>query len=273
MTSSARRIVRDLLPPALTRALTRPDPGALRFEDGFASWPDAVAAAGGYDESSILDSIGAATQEVVAGRAVFERDGVTFDHHEYRWPVAAGLLRSAARHGHLNVLDFGGSLGSSYRQYLPLLDGIEVAWGVVEQDAFVAAGQAFTTESLHFFTTISQCVAALQPNTALLSSVLQYLPDPYTVLAELNSLPIDTVIIDRTPMLDGAVDVVTVQHVPSSIYAASYPAWLLSRDRLISALPGWSLVDEFPGIEPDMRTTGGVDFSWRGLLLTRESGA
>lgn len=271
MTASVRNIARDLIPPALLRALTRPDPGTLRFEDGFPTWSHAVAAAGGYDESSILRRITAATQDVVAGQAAFERDGVTFSHHEYRWPVAGGLLRAAARHGRLSVLDFGGSLGSSYRQYLPLLAGIDVTWGIVEQEAFVAAGQSLQTDSLRFFSTISECADEVSPDIALLSSVLQYLPDPYAVLAEIDALPLDTLIIDRTPMTELTDDVVTVQHVPPSIYAASYPAWLLSTDRIVAALESWTRIDEFPGIEPNMRTTGGVEFSWRGMLMIRNS--
>ena len=270
MTTPGRRLARDLLPPALVRAVSRPAAGALRFEDGYADWAAAAAASTGYDESGILARIRAATDDVVAGRAAFERDGVTFGTYEYRWPVVGGLLLSAARNGgRLAVLDFGGSLGSTYRQYRPLLAGTEVQWGVVEQPAFVAAGREYEDGSLSFFASIDECLSAVRPDVVLLSSVLQYLADPHDTLRRLGACGAHVLIIDRTPMTDGPDDIATLQIVPPTIYDASYPAWLLSGSRLTEDLPGWDLVDEFPGIEPDMRTTGGVPFTWQGRILVR----
>lgn len=275
MTSSARRIARDLVPPALARALAGRPTGALRFVDGYDSWGAAEAAAGGYDEDSILQRVCAATDEVVAGRAAFERDAVTFDQPEYRWELASALLRSAAMHGRLSVLDFGGSLGSSYRQHARLFAGIPTTWGVVEQPAFVEAGQAYADDTLRFYPSISSCVEGIAPHAAVLSSVLQYLPDPDAVLAAVADCGVDVIVIDRTPFLDDT-DVTTphlptVQHVPTEIYQASYAAWLLSQRRLLAAVPGWTVLATFPSIEPDMRTTGGTGFSWSGLILTRRA--
>lgn len=273
MTSSARRIARDLVPPALARALAGRPAGALSFVDGYDSWDAAEAAAGGYDEASILQRVQAATDEVVAGRAAFERDGVTFDQPEYRWELVTALLRSAALHGSLSVLDFGGSLGSTYRQHAALLEGVSTTWGVVEQAAFVQAGQGYANDVLSFHPTIDSCVAAVAPRVAVLSSVLQYLPDPDAVLAAVAGCGVDAIVIDRTPFRDDA-DVTTphlptVQQVPTEIYRASYAAWVLAQDRLLAAAPGWSVLAEFPSIEPDMRTTSGVPFSWSGAILTR----
>ena len=65
----------------------------------------------------ILDKVLAATLKVKQGQAVFERDSVLFDEIEYSWPLLAGLMWAAASNGgKLNVLDFGGALGSSYYQ-------------------------------------------------------------------------------------------------------------------------------------------------------------
>lgn len=268
MTSAARRIARDLIPPALTRAIA--GRGALRFADGYANWAAAESAAGTYSESSILAQVQAATDRVIAGDAAFERDGVTFDQMEYRWPVVAALLwRASVGGGRLSVLDFGGSLGSSLRQTGTLLDEIDLTWGVVEQPSFVAAGAAYASERLRFFTSVQKCVEATSPTFALLSSVLQYLPDPEGVLTAVRDCGVDTLLIDRTPMTDVDRNIPVVQHVPAQIYRASYPAWLLSRPRLLDALPGWRLVADIDGIEPDMRTTGGLDFRWRGMLMTR----
>ena len=80
---------------------------------------------------------------VKRGEAVFERDSVIFDKVQYAWPVTAGLMWVAARNGgRLSVLDFGGSLGSSYfqnREFLAYLPNVR--WSVIEQAHFVKAGR------------------------------------------------------------------------------------------------------------------------------------
>lgn len=266
--SRARRLARDLLPPALTRALVGRPPGQLVFEDGFDSWAAACDAAAGYDAATILAQVQRATDEVVAGRAAMERDGVLFDHLEVRWPVAGPLLWQAARHGgSLRVVDYGGSLGSTYRQLSALTVGVDVRWAVVEQPAFVAAGADYADGRLSFHPTIGDAVSAVGPTVALLSSVLQYLPDPHSVLRELAASGVEGIVVDRTPMTDDAADRPAVEHVPPEIYAGSYATWLLSEERLLDAVPGWQVLDRFAGIEPDGRTTGGVGFDWRGFVL------
>src|SRR3546814_11444165 len=57
----------------------------------------------------------------------------------------------------LDVIDFGGSLGSTYRQCRPLLDAVQhLQWHVVAQPHFVEAGrQEVETDELHFWNDIS----------------------------------------------------------------------------------------------------------------------
>ena len=82
----------------------------------------------------------------------------------------------------------------------------------------------------------------------LLSSVLQYLESPYDVLAQVLALPCDHVIIDRTPFWDGPSDRLCVQTVPPSIYAASYPSWVFSRQLFRSQVgEEWRFVATFDG--------------------------
>ena len=192
----------------------------------YRSWGEALAASTGYDSESILEKTRAALLKVKNGEAVYERDSVLFDEIEYAWPVLAGLLWVATRcEGTLNVLDFGGSLGSTYfqnRVFLSMLP--EVRWNVVEQARHVETGKAwFEDERLHFYTDIADCLADTEPNVVLLSSVLQYLEHPYAVFDQIQALACDLVIIDRTPFWAGSTDRLCVQSVPPSIYMASLP--------------------------------------------------
>jgi len=226
----------------------------VRFEGDFASWSEAAAACSGYDEPVILDKTRAAIAAVRDGVAVYERDSVLFDHPERPYPLIACLLATAlANKGRLSVLDFGGSVGSSYFQCSPLLESIsQLHWAVVEQPHYVAMGrQEFTSDELAFHDTPEEACSAIRPNLLLLSGVLAYLPMPYQSLSGLLELKIPSVVVDRTALLTANCDRLTRQVVPAGIYSASYPAWFLGQQRLLSAFVrhGYRKRDEWQGFE------------------------
>ena len=117
--SRTRTAVRNLLPRVVVQAVRRARGARLTtgFHGDFQTWAAAAAEAGGYYDPSILDKTAKAASKVKNGTAAFERDSVLFDEIQYSWPVLAGLLWAASSGGNeLNVLDFGGSLGTSYFQ-------------------------------------------------------------------------------------------------------------------------------------------------------------
>ena len=250
---AVRDIARDWTPPAMWRRLRRfAGPGG-GFSGDYPSWEAASAQAGGYDDASIVDVVLKATLEVRAGRASFERDSVLFQAREPRYPLLAELLQSAIENdGELAVLEFGGSLGSLYFQHRDHFRALKrVTWGVVEQPTFVAAGRLHLEgPELRFFASIEAAMQAIRPAVCIASCVLQYLPQPRrTVLDLIESAP--TTLVDRMAMIDGERDRLTVQTVPSSIYAASYPAWFFGRagwTELVGSA-GHRIVNEFPSID------------------------
>jgi putative methyltransferase (TIGR04325 family) len=224
----------------------------------------------GYDQTIILKQVTESLLKVKTGKAVYERDGVIFDHIKYAWPVLAGLLLVAAQNEQdLRVLDFGGSLGSSYFQNRKFLNGLrELQWGVIEQTEFVRQGQALISEGgLHFFNTIAQCEANMQPNVALFSSVLQYLDDPFAILDQLEQSSVSTLIIDRTPFCDAVQDQFFVQHVPKSIYPASYPIRVFSR-RLFDLIlaENWIELESFGSVD---NIPSRINVKWEGRIYVR----
>lgn len=244
--------------------------GGLYLSGDYKSWQAAQADSGGYGVEVILEKTVDALLKVKHGQAVYERDSVLFDEIQYAWPLLAGLMWAAAQSGgELNVLDFGGSLGSTYFQNRAFFSGLkQVRWNVVEQAQHVAAGrQWFEDEHLRFYTEIDECWADAHPQIILLSSVLQYVEYPYKVLQRLLDLPCQHLIIDRTPFWDGETDHLCVQHVPAEIYPASYPSWIFSTQRFTTYLcDQWQIVAEFD--DPD-RLPGPVDFTYRGLIAVR----
>jgi putative methyltransferase (TIGR04325 family) len=196
-----------------------------------------------------------------------------FEKIEHSLPVLAGLLRAAADNkGKLSILDFGGSLGSSYRQCREFLSAIEPErWSVVEQPSFVRCGKdLFEDEVLRFYGNIEECCVIESLNILPLSSVLQYLENSHDSIARLAELGVHYIIIDRTPFGDVSRDRLTVQKVPSSIYKASYPAWIFSESRLHAHLArGYTLLSDFTANEPPLgRGESRVHF--RGFLLQKK---
>jgi len=239
----------------------------------YGSWDEAKAASMGYDHGIIVEKTKAALLKVKKGDAAYERDSALFDEIQYDWPVLAGLMWVAAQcGGRLNVLDFGGSLGSTYfhnRVFLSSLSG-EVRWNVVEQSGHVTVGKAyFEDATLRFYGSIAECLATgTHPNVVLLSSVLQYLEHSHTVLKQIFELPCGHIIIDRTPFWDGPTDRLCVQRVPPHIYPASYPSWIFSRSQFYSRIhKKWEMMITFDN--PD-RIAGPVDFSYQGMILVRK---
>lgn len=267
-----REFVRSLAPPLIVdgyRQLTKKKKFYYLSGD-YQSWDEAVAASTGYDAELILEKTKQALLQVKNGQAVYERDSVLFDEVQYSWPLLAGLMWVAAQSGgDLNVLDFGGSLGSTYFQNRTFLRGLSwVRWNIVEQPRHVEIGrQWFEDNTLRFYRNIEECLAETKPNVVILSSILQYLETPYYFLRKLMELPCNDFLIDRTPFWDGPTDRLCVQHVQPDVYPASYPSWILARGRFLEVVSrNLDLVVEFPNSDS---LEGPVDFGYRGMIMTR----
>ncbi len=247
---SLKRLARDWLPPILLDAYrgsrrkvtvgTGEDAGALGgYVGDFPDWRAARAVSTGYDGAEILRRVSAALLKVKNGEAVYERDSVLFSEPQYSWPVATALLWAAAINGgRLTVIDYGGSLGSSYYQNRPFLSALSgVRWNIVEQRAYVELGQElFQDEKLRFHHSIASCLREGAPQLVLFSSVLQYIEEPHNALEEAASSGAEFIVVDRTIFHGGAQDKIAVQTVPSDVFEARLPVWLFSETALTSAL-------------------------------------
>jgi len=240
--SAIRQRLRRWAPPALADAVRRLRRSGIRFTGDYADWHTAAAASTGYGADVIFERSRDAALKVKRGEAVFERDGVLFDHVQYSLPVMAALLRVAlANGGRLSVLDFGGGFGSSFRQLRSFLSEPQpsLRWSIVDQPRIVEYGRReFADQGLCFYNSIAECMVHEQPEVALFSSVLQYLEAPYSLIDEIGAALLRHLIIDRTPCSALGRDMLCIQQVPGAIYRASYPCWIFSRKRLLSALQG-----------------------------------
>lgn len=267
-----KKLLKAWVPPGLVGHGKRILRHGIYFSGNYSDWATASRQATGYDAAQILEQVKQSVLKVKSGAAVYERDSVLFDQVEHSYPVLAGMLRASTENGNsLSVLDFGGSLGSSYfqcRDFLSVVDDLQ--WSIVEQEGFVRCGQEnFETEQLRFFYTIGECLQHMTPNVVLLSGVLQFLESPGTVVEQLMDTAIPYIIVDRTTFSGARTDMITVQHVPPSIYPASYPCRILSRQWFLELFQDrYEVIAEF-----DSNDTGGsvngLGFTFSGMILRK----
>jgi putative methyltransferase (TIGR04325 family) len=229
------RLTKSLVPPVVFD-LYRTIAGKTRFSGNYRTWEDARNASTGYDSDVILNKVKNSLLKVKNNEAAYERDSVLFNEVQYSWPLLAGLLWVASRQGNrLNLIDFGGSLGSTYFQSRSFFSHLnDLQWSIVEQEKFVQCGKRhFEDGRLKFYSTLDECVRERHPDAILLSSVIQYLEKPYDLLDEIVQKGFPYIIFDRTSVLEQGADRITVQKVPAEIYPASYPAWFFSKAKLL----------------------------------------
>lgn len=238
---------------------------AYGLSGNYRSWDEAMAASTGYDSEIILEKTKAALLKVKNGEAVYERDSVLFNEIQYSWPLLAGLMWVAAQSGgKLNVLDFGGSLGSTYFQNLAFLRSLpEVRWNIVEQPRHVETGRKwFEDGQLKFYLQVEDCLAETQPDVVILSSVLQYLEHPYDMLFKLLAIPCYGTIIDRTPFWNRESDRLGIQHIDPRTFNASYPMWVFSLRKFRKMISGSKIIEEFESFE-----NGLYGLPWKGFII------
>jgi putative methyltransferase (TIGR04325 family) len=192
-----------------------------------------------------------------------------FDEIQYAWPVTAALMWAAAQcGGRLNVLDFGGALGSSYFQNQIFLSNLpHVRWSIVEQAHYVDAGQKYIqNETLRFYSSISSCLVENKPNVVLLSSVLEYLPDPMNCLINICASNPLIVIIDRSPISLVQKEIITIQKVSRSIYSATLPCRILDLTKIKRLMNDFYYMEVY---KYDGMGGTGKNFSYQGMVFKK----
>jgi putative methyltransferase (TIGR04325 family) len=249
-----RRVIRFLR----FRTRKNEQPTSCEFSGDFDNWDSARKSSTGYDDEQIAKKVYKSTIDVLEGKFSFERDSVAFSQPEYNWPVLSCLLHSIdSRANQPHIVDFGGALGSFFLQHrIFLCSRSNLIWEVVEQPTFCTLGKTlveqFPVNQNLFFTTSEDLFGDYQKKTLLLSSVIQYLPDPIAELSRLLSLNFSSVIFDRTALLPSTTRCrLTVQKVPATIYAASYPAWFIGENLLqkTMTLNGYNMVADWASLD------------------------
>ena len=256
---NSKAILRSLTPPVVWQLAHRLKHSGVStrvgFEGPYSSWAAASSQATGWDSPLITEKTLAAALKVRDGQAVVEQDGLLRKQIPYSATILAFLLIAFARQkSGLDIIDFGGGLGSNYyqnRKVLHQLTPTPISWSVVERPIFANLGaEQFQSSELNFSSSLGDVLSRPAPSgeALLFSGSLQCVPDPFSLLELVVDSKIKLVAFDRvlvSPSLDHAIFVQNPD--PNIYYQANYPVWCFSRDRMIKWLSdnGFSLVEHF----------------------------
>ena len=236
---SLRLRLRRHLGPLLRRVI----PSRLPMNGPYGSYGDALADASGYDTPLVAQQVEDATRAVLEGRAVYERDGTSFPCR----PELAihGVLRQVVT-PQATIADFGGGLGGLYINAPELFpEGCRRL--VIEQASMVEAGRRICERyelGLHF---LDAAADPLPPTDVLvLSSVLQYLPDPWQQLARLlDQCRPEAIVLDRTSVRRGPSLWYLQTNPGYYLEEVTYPIQVLEERRLLAAFRGYRPVSRW----------------------------
>jgi putative methyltransferase (TIGR04325 family) len=241
------------------------------WSGNYGTWPEALNECSGYDSEVILTSCLKSLIKVRNGEYKYERDSVLFDEIQYSFGLLTGLLSSTIENNNeLNVLDFGGSLGSTYFQNKDLRCFKSIKWSIVEQEKFVKCGKDyFENEELKFYYSIEECLSKRSPNVIILSGVLQYIENYVEIINQINEIRFDYIIIDRTTFIKGSTHRIVKQEVPDWIYKASYPVHLFKYDEFISLFTNYEVVTDFNSFCDPLKhdLEDNAEINWKGMIL------
>lgn len=265
-----KSLLKQWIPPAVAQ-MFRSAP-LVRWKDKYTDWDQAAAKTKGYDDRDILEKVSTAVQKVNSGLYPYERDGFLFDEPQYNWPFLAslGLVKASMEHK-LNVVDFGGSLGSSFISNKALIESMINRWDVIEQQHFVQEGAGLSLHPSLRFYTHAKDRSELRCDLLIFSSVLQYLEHPLA-LAEnlLDQLRPAYILIDRTPVTD-KYSFITTQQVFGTV-PSSYPLRIFNNKELTAHFEnrGFSKHFEFNSFcDPQNYKIEDAIVSWSGCLLSK----
>ncbi|HVN01416.1 MAG TPA: methyltransferase, TIGR04325 family [Caulobacteraceae bacterium] len=238
-----------LTPPLVWRLLRRLRPDDAPLDGPLADWAAAAGRATGWDSPGIAREALRAAEAVRDGVAAFERDSRPLERIIYSPTILAALLLALDRYGRLNVVDFGGGLGSNFHQNIKLIRALAhgpTDWRVVERPSLARLGaERFQTPGLRFYADLD--AARLEDAVLMFTGSLQYVEDAFGFLDDAVR-GFDIVALDRVLVSEGDEHEVYLQRLDRDRFGdVTLATWCFSAAALIGWFEahGFELVERF----------------------------
>lgn len=257
---NCKKILPPIMIPAINYLLRR----SIVYKTGFSSFEDAGTVCSGYDDEQIIAKVLESTKKVINGEAKAERDGLCIETNSYNWQLIAAILNTE-KSDCKTIVDFGGALGTVYRQNKDFFCGIglDLRWNVVEQEKFSKVGNEINNDkNLKFYDNLQDACQS-RVDVMVFSSVLCYISDLKPIVDNVCMSGPEVIFIDRTPLTTER-ELYCAQSVPKHIYPAKYPLVIRNEQDFFGVFTGYKVVAkwdcEFQPVEK---------FRFKGAILVK----
>ncbi len=190
-------------------------------------WEDALKNSKGYEDNQILIKVKKNTIISKNNIYFFERDGSLLKKNTIsnnQLYLITSLINK--KKNGLNIVDFGGSLGSSYFKIKDIIDlNFKNKWNIIEQKLFVKEGnKSLKSSNLLFHNNLNDVKKRI--DLIILSGSLQYMKNPQKILEQIFLKKPEVIFLDRTPVSNKKRNEIYIQKRDIS----SYPSWHFSRN-------------------------------------------
>lgn len=205
------------------------------FSGPYKNWETADNKSTGYDSDEIFFKTKKSAEIVQRTQKGYERDSLIYYDEDFDDTFLLNIESyKKQKDKTLNILDFGGSLGSLYFKYKKKLKN-NCNWSIIDQKKIVEEGiKNFENKELKFFYSVNDYKNLFKPDIVLISSSLQYLRNYKEVLNDLISLDPKYIIFFKTPFSHKSFDEIYIQKPLKHIYNSTYPSWIFSYDLFIN---------------------------------------
>lgn len=191
------------------------------------SWEEASAASHGYESNVVIDSM--------YGHETPQGENFSLIVESRQLQILAALGVAIQQKDTLRVLDVGGARGEYFELVQILFADTKIDWIVLETPSLVPKTSSSTHGNSRITWTSDQTSCVGPFDVVLLSSVLQYVQNPYELLQEMSQLT-SKLIINRLPLISGLHDEIAVQHLRMYGRRGSYPAWFFSESKFLESV-------------------------------------
>ena len=214
------------------------DKNKFFFKGPFNTWKDALINSEGYHSSKIIDKLFISAMKVKNKKFAYERDTVLFSQPSYNWMLLYNIFKYFNNYRNFNLIDFGGSLGSTYFQHKLFLNSFKtMKWNIIEQSKISKIGNKFfSNKNLKFFNNLEPAIKKNKSKFIILNNVLQYIENPSYIIDILSKYKGMTIIIDNIIFTEKNKDIIIVQKTPKRIYEATYPLRIFSKSKFLKKI-------------------------------------
>jgi len=212
--------------------------GKIYFSNEKSNWQTALKSSKTYSDEIIFDKVKKIYNNLTDKKFEFyERDGDIFKHKLDEEDLIKFLKDKIEINNTIEVLDYGGSLGSRFFSNYNFIKDNNIKWNIIEQKKFVQYGKKFLqNDLLSFYNSLEECFSEKKINCVIFSGSIQYLENYYEILKKIKTLNIRYIFLDYLPLSNHVKHRIFVQNIPKKIYESSYPIRIFSKDFFIDEL-------------------------------------